>query len=258
MYEDIPHLMTPVVVDPKKAANALALGGARDGRALQDARGVRRPQHRAVQPQHAADDREQGDARGRRAAAAAGVHRRRRGRARRPDDGGRQRGRGVDRAAGANGARRRHSPDSRDAAPVGGRHHRPDQGQPAVAHLVPRVVEDRLAHDSRRQRRRAAAGQGRHAVSPAGVVTEAAAARPVHLRAGIGAAGELPAQAGQAGVRRDDHGRGQEEGPRPSSSRRTISTTRRRGSSSRAVRCRSRICSARCGSGSAGPRGWST
>ena len=29
-----------------------ALGGARDGRALQDARGRRRPQHRAVQPQH--------------------------------------------------------------------------------------------------------------------------------------------------------------------------------------------------------------
>ena len=38
-----------------------ALGGARDGRALQDARGRRRPQHRAVQPQHQdRHDRESG------------------------------------------------------------------------------------------------------------------------------------------------------------------------------------------------------
>ena len=51
MYEDIPHLLTPVVVDPKQASNALALGGAGDGGALQDARRRRRPQHRAVQPQ---------------------------------------------------------------------------------------------------------------------------------------------------------------------------------------------------------------
>ena len=40
MYEDIPHLLTPVVVDPKQAANALRWARARDGRALQDARGA--------------------------------------------------------------------------------------------------------------------------------------------------------------------------------------------------------------------------
>ena len=52
MYEDIPHLLTPVVVDPKRPQRA-ALGGSRDGRALQDAGRVRRSQHRAVQPQRA-------------------------------------------------------------------------------------------------------------------------------------------------------------------------------------------------------------
>ena len=51
-----------------------------------------------------------------------------------------------------------------------------DQGEPAVAHLVPRVVEDRLADDSRRQRRRAAARQGRHAVPAARLV----AVHPLH------------------------------------------------------------------------------
>ena len=54
MYEDIPHLLTPVVVDPEAGGERAALGGARDGRALQDARRRRRPQHRAVQPQRPA------------------------------------------------------------------------------------------------------------------------------------------------------------------------------------------------------------
>ncbi len=151
-----------------------------------------------------------------------------------------------------------HPPHPRDAAPVGGCHHRSDQGEPAGAHLVPRVVEDRLADDSRRQRRRAAARQGRHALPAAGVVAEAAAARPLHLRAGVSAAGELSPEAGQTGIRRVDYGR-REEGRRgASSSRRTTSTTKRLESSSKADRFRSRTCSARCESGSAGQRGWST
>ncbi len=52
MYEEIPHLLTPVVVDPKQAANALTLGRPGDGGALQDAGGRRRAEHRPVQPQH--------------------------------------------------------------------------------------------------------------------------------------------------------------------------------------------------------------
>ena len=39
---------------PEAGLERAAVGGARDGRALQDARGRRRAQHRAVQPQHAA------------------------------------------------------------------------------------------------------------------------------------------------------------------------------------------------------------
>ena len=100
-------------------------------------------------------------------------------------------------------------------------------------------------------------GQGRHAVPAARLLAAHPAARPVHLRAGERAARELPAQAGQAGLRRDDHGRG-EGRRRASSSRRTTSTTRRRGSSSAPGRRRFRTCSAGCGSGSAAPRGWWT
>ena len=78
-------------------------------------------------------------------------------RARRPDDGGRQEGRGADRAPGAEGARLGHPPDPRDAAPVGGRDHRPDQGQHPDAHRVPGVEQGRLAHHPRPDGRRGAA-----------------------------------------------------------------------------------------------------
>ena len=60
---------------------------------------------------------------------AAAVHRRHHRRARRPDDDRRQEGRRADRAAGAEGARLGHPPGARDAASVGGRDHRPHQGE---------------------------------------------------------------------------------------------------------------------------------
>jgi hypothetical protein len=127
MYEDIPHLLTPVVVD----------GGGRCA------------QHRAVQPQHQSRHcRETHASRGRNSEAAS-LHRRRHRRAGGPHDGREQRGRGIDRAAGTDGARGRDSPDSCDAAPVGGRHHRTHQGEPAVPYLIQGAVKDRLAHHSR-------------------------------------------------------------------------------------------------------------
>ena len=55
---------------------------------------------------------------------------------------------------------------------------------------------------------------------------------PVHLGTGERAAGQLPAQAGQAGLRRDDHRRGEDRRSTASRWRRTTSTTRRRASSS--------------------------
>ena len=133
------------------------VGRARDGGALQDAGGRGRAQHRPVQPQHPPGDRAEARAGGGRGVQDPPLHRHPHRRARRPDDGGQQRGRGVDRAPRADGARGRHPPDPRDPAAVGGRRHRPDQGEPAGAHLVPADVEGRLAHDPRRQRRRAAA-----------------------------------------------------------------------------------------------------
>ena len=233
MYEDIPHLLTPVVVDPKQAANALrwAVREMEERYKTLAAVGVRNIEqyNRNLKLAQAENNG--------------------------PvlDDNGIEvktlpfivvlideladlmmvAGNEVEESiapAGADGARGRHPPDPGDAAPVGGRHHRPDQGEPAGTHLVPRVVEDRLAHDPGRQRRRAAARQGRHAVPAAGIVPLRPAARALHLRAGDRAAGELSAQAGQADLRRDHHRRGEDRPAAISTSRRTISTTKRRAS----------------------------
>jgi hypothetical protein len=51
MYEDIPHLLTPVVTDMKEAANALRWCVARDGTPLPVDGGAEGAQHRRFQPQ---------------------------------------------------------------------------------------------------------------------------------------------------------------------------------------------------------------
>ena len=101
-------------------------------------------------------------------------------------------------------------------------------------------------------------GKRRHAAAAAGQLALRPPARAVHLRAGERAAGQLPAQAGQAGLRRRRSRPRRRAAPRRSSSRRTTSTTMPRASSCRAGRRRSRICSAGCASASAAPRGWWT
>ena len=53
MYADIPHLLSPVVVDPKLAANALKWAVSEMENRYKTHGGRARPQHRAVQPQHA-------------------------------------------------------------------------------------------------------------------------------------------------------------------------------------------------------------
>ena len=160
MYEEIPHLLTPVVVDPKQAANALrwavremeeryktlAAEGVRNidqyNRNIHQRLAEKRTPENAEPPKPlpfivvvideladlmmvASNEVEESIARLAQMARAVG-----------------------------------HSPDSRDAAAVGGRDHRLDQGQHADAHLVPRVVEGGLANDSRRQRRRTTARAG--------------------------------------------------------------------------------------------------
>ena len=162
-YEDIPHLLTPVVTVPRMAANVLAnliremenryevMGQARC-RNIVELNRARVAARRAAAALHPLRDR----------------------RARRPDDGRAGRGRGLDHPPRAEVARGRHPPRARDPAAVGRRHHRHDQGQRAGADLVRRLLAARLARDPRPGRGGGAARPGRHAV-PAGRVLEAAA-----------------------------------------------------------------------------------
>ena len=166
VYEDIPHLLTPVVTDAKVAANVLKWAVAEMERRIRMLATRGRAQHRAVQ-QHHPRRHQRARRRLRRGAAAAPLRGDRDRRARRPDDGLVARRRGGDHAPRADGARRRDPPDPRHAAALGRRDHRPDQGQLPLAHLVPRGGARRQPHHPRLDRRRAAARARRHAVPAA-------------------------------------------------------------------------------------------
>ena len=257
MYEDIPHLLTPVVVDPEAGGQRAALGRARDGRALQDARRARRAQHRAVQPQRArgagratgtpkaptaptlktlpyivviidelADlmmvagkEVEESIARLAQMARAVGIH--------------------------LILATQRPSVDV-----ITGRH----QGEPAGAHRVPR----RLEIDSRT----ILDGNGAEQLLGKGdmLYLPPASSRFVRIHGPYISEQEtarLCSFLRKQGKPIYDTTITAEEKPAPrsSSSRRTTCTTKRRASSSRAARRRSRTCSAGCASASAAPRG---
>ena len=195
VYEHIPHLLVPVVTNPKKASAALAnmVKEMEDRYRLLHDKGVRNVDsyNRLVAQAAEADGRARRSRRGRRGgrrgadedggepatrngarrgglrAPPPAAHRRHHRRARRPDAHGRPRDRGVDHAPGAEGARRRHPSDPRHAAAVGRRHHRAHQGELPGPHLVPGDVGHQLAHHPRLRRRRAPARRGRHALPAA-------------------------------------------------------------------------------------------
>ena len=146
VYEGIPHLLAPVVTDMKHAANALrwcvaemerryalmAALGVRNisgfNRKVKDATDSGKPIRDPVMTAAAANDPTHRPAPdpGSRAVA---VHRGRHRRARRHDDDRRQEGRRADCPSRAEGARVRRPPGARHPAAVGGRDHRPHQGQ---------------------------------------------------------------------------------------------------------------------------------
>ena len=137
-YNQLPHLLTEVVTDPKKAANALAWAVREMERRYDLLAECRLPRHhrlqRRLRPGRADRPERRAARRGRRERhhlPPAAVHPRRDRRAGRPDDGRRPRRRGVDLPHRPDGPRRRHPPRDRHAAAVGQRHHRPDQGQRA-------------------------------------------------------------------------------------------------------------------------------
>ena len=168
-YESIPHLLTPVVSSPKEAS-AVLLNVVTE----MERRYERLSQVRARNlPEANRAFRKRGEEE-------LPVPARRDRRARRPDDGQPAGGGGLDHPPRAEVARRRHPPRARDAAPVGRRDHRHDQGERPVADRLRRLVADRLARDPRRERRREPARPGRHALQAARHL--AAAARPGRVR----------------------------------------------------------------------------
>ena len=191
-YESIPHLLTPVVSSPKEASAVLANVVAEMER--------RYERLSLVRARNLPEANRAFRARGRGHAA---VPARRDRRARRPDDDQPAGGRGRGHPARAEVARRRHPPRARDAAAVGGRDHRDDQGERALPDRLRGLDPDRLARDPRHRRRREPARPGRHALQAARHL--AAAARPgrVRDRGGGRARRRAVPPPARAGARRD-------------------------------------------------------
>ena len=166
VYEGIPHLLHPVVTDPKKAVVALKwtvremedryrrmskLGvrningyNERVRDALERGERLERTVHAGFDPTSGEPIYETREL----PLEADALHRRRHRRDGRSDDHGRQGDRSRRAASRANGARRRHPRHHGDATPQRRRHHRHDQGQLPDPHLLPGHLEDRLAAPS--------------------------------------------------------------------------------------------------------------
>ena len=131
-YDGLPHLLTAVVTEPRKAANALAWAVKEMERrydVLSEAGFRDITGYNAAVLDGALHSDESEAARQRPAARANAVHRRRGRRAERPHDGGRPRRRRIHHPPGSDGPCRRRPPRRCHPAPERERHHRGDQGQ---------------------------------------------------------------------------------------------------------------------------------
>ena len=226
-YDGLPHLLNPVVVDPKKAANALAWAvkemerrydmlaenGMRDitgynqlveqgliaAPAESDRRRMREVAARALGEEHAAVEDEADLDAGARGPAAPAVHPGDRRRAQRPHDGGGPRRRGLHRPHRPDGPCRGDPPRHRHPAPVGRRDHGCDQGQHPEPHGLLRLVAGRQPRDPGPARSRAPDRQGRHAAPDGLVQHPAAPAGALGLRGGGPRRGPPLARPGRPG-----------------------------------------------------------
>ena len=182
VYEGIPHLLAPVVTDPRKAVVALkwAVREMEERYRKMSKVGVRNIDgYNARMKQAAAKgeqisrtvqtgfDPESGEPVFEKESMdldAHALHRRHHRRDGGPHDGRRQGHRRRGPAPGADGARRRHPCGDGHAAPVGRRHHRHHQGQFPHPHFLPGHLQDRQPHHPGRAGCRAAPGPGRHAL----------------------------------------------------------------------------------------------